>query len=52
MKFTSVVAALFTAAVAVTAAPVLEQRDVWAPKILYPHAGTVWNSGERHNVTW
>ncbi|KAI0761427.1 hypothetical protein BC629DRAFT_1261947, partial [Irpex lacteus] len=27
-------------------------RDVWTPKLLYPHAGTVWYSGQRHNVTW
>ncbi|KAI0812588.1 hypothetical protein BC629DRAFT_946967 [Irpex lacteus] len=53
MKFTSIVSALFASAVAVSAAPVeLPTRDVWAPKVLYPHAGTVWTSGQRHNVTW
>ncbi|KAI0672632.1 hypothetical protein C8Q78DRAFT_1068209 [Trametes maxima] len=30
----------------------LEKRDVFVPPVLYPHAGTVWNSGQRHNVTW
>jgi len=37
-----------------TALPVerLEARDVFVPPILYPHAGTVWKMGERHNVTW
>ncbi|KAI0761426.1 hypothetical protein BC629DRAFT_1294664, partial [Irpex lacteus] len=55
MKFTSFVTGLFASAVAVSAAPVeLPTRDVWAPKVLYPHAGTasVWTSGQRHNVTW
>ncbi|KAI0086234.1 hypothetical protein BDY19DRAFT_862356, partial [Irpex rosettiformis] len=27
-------------------------RDVWTPRVLYPHSGTVWYSGQRHNVTW
>ncbi|KAJ6538380.1 hypothetical protein DFH09DRAFT_833421, partial [Mycena vulgaris] len=27
-------------------------RDVFVPPILYPHAGTVWTSFQRHNVTW
>ncbi|KAI0771084.1 hypothetical protein BD413DRAFT_434197, partial [Trametes elegans] len=30
----------------------VERRDVFVPPVLYPHAGTVWNKGERHNVTW
>ncbi|EIW54310.1 uncharacterized protein TRAVEDRAFT_52018 [Trametes versicolor FP-101664 SS1] len=34
-----------------TAAP-LETRDVYAPPVLYPHAGTVWYKGQTHNVTW
>ncbi|OBZ69161.1 hypothetical protein A0H81_10914 [Grifola frondosa] len=34
-------------------APVeLEKRDVYDPPVLYPHNGTVWYSGQRHNVTW
>lgn len=52
MKFTSIVPALFAAAVA-SAAPVEHKaRDVWDPKLTYPHAGTVWFSGQTHNVTW
>ena len=27
-------------------------RDVINPPITYPTAGTQWNVGERHNVTW
>ncbi|KAI8986245.1 hypothetical protein BD414DRAFT_416500 [Trametes punicea] len=30
----------------------LEKRDVFDPPVLYPHAGTVWYKGQRHNVTW
>ena len=30
----------------------MEKRDVYVPPILYPHAGTVWYKGQRHNVTW
>ncbi|KLO03806.1 hypothetical protein SCHPADRAFT_766579 [Schizopora paradoxa] len=30
----------------------LSARDVFVPKILYPHAGTVWKAGNHHNVTW
>ncbi|KAF8888048.1 hypothetical protein BD779DRAFT_475333 [Infundibulicybe gibba] len=29
-----------------------ERRDVFTPQVLYPHAGTVWFVGQRHNVTW
>ncbi|KAI0066451.1 hypothetical protein BV25DRAFT_1820403 [Artomyces pyxidatus] len=37
----------------VTAAPLasLELRDVYAPPVLYPHAGTIWKVGNYHNVT-
>jgi hypothetical protein len=53
MKFMTLLSTLFAAAAAVSSAPTeLAARDVWAPKILYPHAGTVWYSGQRHNVTW
>ena len=56
MKFNTV-ATLFLGALAqlasTGAAPLTEgKRDVYAPAVLYPHAGTVWHSGERHNVTW
>ncbi|CDO70316.1 hypothetical protein BN946_scf184843.g5 [Trametes cinnabarina] len=30
----------------------VEKRDVYDPHVLYPHAGTVWYKGQRHNVTW
>ena len=32
--------------------PVNEKRDVYVPPVLYPHSGTVWYKGQRHNVTW
>lgn len=28
------------------------KRDVYSPPVLYPTTGTVWYSGQRHNVTW
>ncbi|KAK6997232.1 hypothetical protein R3P38DRAFT_2563785 [Favolaschia claudopus] len=34
------------------AATPLAPRDVYVPPVLYPHAGTVWFVGQRHNVTW
>ena len=37
---------------AAIAAPQLEKRDVFVPPVLYPHNGTVWTIGQRHNVTW
>ncbi|OSC98395.1 hypothetical protein PYCCODRAFT_1439266 [Trametes coccinea BRFM310] len=30
----------------------MERRDVFVPPITYPHTGTVWYKGQRHNVTW
>ncbi len=33
-------------------AETLEKRDVFVPPVLYPHKGTVWTKGQRHNVTW
>jgi len=35
----------------VQAAP-LNKRDVYVPRILDPHAGTVWTSGQQATVTW
>lgn len=29
-----------------------EKRDVYAPPVTYPHAGTVWKVGQTHSVTW
>lgn len=34
------------------AAPAAAPRDVYSPPVLYPRAGTVWYSGQTHNVTW
>ncbi|GJE98813.1 hypothetical protein PsYK624_150500 [Phanerochaete sordida] len=48
--FTSLLAAL-TQTGLTSAAPV-ESRDVYSPPVLYPRAGIVWYSGQRHNVTW
>ncbi|PSR75319.1 hypothetical protein EW026_g7822 [Hermanssonia centrifuga] len=52
MFMTAIAALLGVASQVANAAPVHETRDVWDPRILYPHAGTVWYSGQRHNVTW
>jgi len=41
-------AALFSLALSVP----LAVRDVYTPPVLYPHNGTVWKVGQRHNVTW
>ncbi|OCH93447.1 hypothetical protein OBBRIDRAFT_749692 [Obba rivulosa] len=35
-----------------SALPVNGKRDVFVPPVLYPHNGTVWKKGQRHNVTW
>lgn len=46
-------ALLFSLIAFVSAAPItLDARDVFVPPITYPHAGTVWKAGARHNVTW
>ena len=54
MKFSAIATFLLGAAssLALTGAAPLEKRDVYAPPVLYPHAGTVWYSGQKHNVTW
>ncbi|KAI0086235.1 hypothetical protein BDY19DRAFT_895304 [Irpex rosettiformis] len=53
MKVFSTLVSFLTAAVAVSASPAQHAaRDVWTPRVLYPHSGTVWYSGQRHNVTW
>ncbi|KAA1469220.1 hypothetical protein DENSPDRAFT_592817 [Dentipellis sp. KUC8613] len=56
MKFTNAVTStlvLASAALSSLAAAVpLSRRDVYAPRVTYPHNGTVWTVGERHNVTW
>ena len=51
--FTKTLAAAFLGALGMTAAmPTVETRDVYSPPVLYPHSGTVWYSGQTHNVTW
>ncbi|KZV84423.1 hypothetical protein EXIGLDRAFT_753845 [Exidia glandulosa HHB12029] len=55
MKFTTSFTTLLSVLTASTvlAAPVQEsRRDIWSPHIIYPHEGTVWQLGARHNVTW
>ncbi|GJE98815.1 hypothetical protein PsYK624_150520 [Phanerochaete sordida] len=55
MIFTHIVSSALLgllASAGLSAAAPVESRDVYAPKVLYPHAGTVWYSGQRHNVTW
>ncbi|KAI0374594.1 hypothetical protein BV20DRAFT_1079519 [Pilatotrama ljubarskyi] len=44
--------ALFAQLVAAAPAADLHKRDVYVPPVLYPHSGTVWYKGQRHNVTW
>ena len=48
---TPLAALLFTAALA-SSLPAAQKRTTWTPPVLYPHAGTVWLSGQHHNVTW
>lgn len=43
--------ALITLSAFATALPVY-LRDVFVPPVTYPHAGTVWQVGQTHNVTW
>ena len=52
MLFTRLLPALALGAAASAAAAPVAPRDVYVPKVLYPHTGTVWYSGQRHNVTW
>lgn len=56
MKLLSLSAFLALSASLVAASPFdldLDKRAVvWSPPITYPHAGTVWKVGNRHNVTW
>ncbi|KAJ7034418.1 hypothetical protein C8F04DRAFT_573378 [Mycena alexandri] len=52
MQFTTIFTLLSAAALAAVQATPLAPRDVYVPPILYPHAGTVWSVGQRHNVTW
>ncbi|KAI5116579.1 hypothetical protein M0805_009222 [Coniferiporia weirii] len=50
ITFFAVLASLFSLA---SALPVdLQRRDVWDPKVLYPHENTVWKVGYKHSVVW
>ncbi|KAJ7923454.1 hypothetical protein B0H13DRAFT_2230169 [Mycena leptocephala] len=52
MKFATLFTLLSAAALAAVQATPLMPRDVYVPPVLYPHNGTVWFVGQRHNVTW
>ncbi|KAH9928456.1 uncharacterized protein BXZ73DRAFT_102299 [Epithele typhae] len=55
LSFTKLVLPVFVtmlAALGSSAIPAVEKRDIWSPPVTYPHTGTVWTSGQRHNVTW
>ena len=48
-----VVALALASQAAASALPLsLEKRDIWSPQVLYPHEGTTWYYGQKHNVTW
>ncbi|KAJ7211699.1 hypothetical protein GGX14DRAFT_362367 [Mycena pura] len=51
LKFTATIISALVMAPGAHGAPAAT-RDVFSPPILYPHAGTVWHSFQRHNVTW
>lgn len=51
MHFNYLIVALSSFATAATALAI-QPRDVFSPPVLYPHSGTVWFVGQRHNVTW
>ncbi|EJD55069.1 hypothetical protein AURDEDRAFT_132295 [Auricularia subglabra TFB-10046 SS5] len=52
MQFTAVALLALAGLASASPAPAVDKRDVYDPKVTYPHAGTVWRLGERHNVTW
>ena len=43
--------ALFSMILLSAALP-LDPQDAYAPPVLYPHRGAVWQTGARYNVTW
>ena len=51
-RFMNAFVLFFLALVAVVSALPLAKRDVFVPHITYPHDGTVWKAGHKHNVTW
>ena len=50
--FTRALVFFFLGLLAVVSAAPMAKRQVFAPPILYPEAGTVWKIGETYNVTW
>jgi len=40
------------AAVSLASAVVATQKVVYAPHIMSPTAGTIWNAGQDYNITW
>jgi len=53
--FLTLCLALFSMMSLVSALPIalqLENRDVYAPPVTYPHSGVVWKSGDKHSVKW
>ncbi|EPT05169.1 hypothetical protein FOMPIDRAFT_1021506 [Fomitopsis schrenkii] len=51
-KAVSTLCVAMLAAILVSAAPALVERDVWDPEIITPNAATVWYTGQKYNVTW
>ncbi|KAI5118694.1 hypothetical protein M0805_003350 [Coniferiporia weirii] len=50
ITFFAVLASLFFLA---SALPVnLQRRDIWDPKVLYPHELTIWKVGNKYDVVW
>ncbi|KAI0066391.1 hypothetical protein BV25DRAFT_1372956 [Artomyces pyxidatus] len=52
LSFLTIVTATLFSPVASEPSLLLEKRAVWAPAVLYPHSGTVWNIGDQHSVVW
>ncbi|KAG6889810.1 hypothetical protein C0992_003925 [Termitomyces sp. T32_za158] len=48
---TTFILAILSLFTLVASAPV-DTRDVYVPPVVYPSAGTVWQAGSTHNVTW
>ena len=51
-SFPNTLVLFFLALLAIVSAAPMLKRDVFVPPIEYPHAGTVWKVGQKHNVTW
>ncbi|KAJ3543206.1 hypothetical protein NM688_g5886 [Phlebia brevispora] len=51
-SFMNAFALFFLTLASLAASLPLSIRDVFVPPVLYPHDGTVWAVGQKHNVTW